>query len=69
MWRRHAWHKQVYTDQPRSLSVTETKCIVPGGMARLPFMKGGLGKAGMPCIGGPGLNCIAASEGQGVLLD
>ena len=32
----------------------------PGGMAILPFMKGGLAKAGMACIGGPGLNCIVA---------
>lgn len=46
-------------------------CIAPGGMARLPFIKGGLGKAGMPCIGGPGLNCIAASDDdvKDVLLD
>ena len=34
-------------------------------------LKGGLGKAGMPCIGGPGLNCIAASDDvvKDVLLD
>ncbi len=34
----------------------------PGGMARLPFMKGGRENAGMACIGGPGLNCIAAQD-------
>ncbi len=40
-------------------------------MARLPFIKGGLGKAGMPSIGGPGLNCITASDDvdKGVQLD
>jgi len=40
-------------------------------MARLPFINGGLGKAGMPCIGGPGLNCITASGDldKAVLLD
>lgn len=31
---------------------------VPGGIAKLPFMKGGLESAGIACIGGPGLNCM-----------
>ena len=30
----------------------------PGGIARLPFIKGGLESAGIACIGGPGRNCM-----------
>lgn len=40
---------------------------VPGGIAKPPFIKGGLEKAGIACKGGPGLNCIPENTGCAIV--
>lgn len=63
LWRHTCSKDEITTVSKSKLHTQPRKHIVflPGGIAKLPFMKGGLANAGIACKGG--LNCIVGETG------